>query len=238
MKKIINFIFWFLFASVSLYSLYLAFFYVDKYKIFIAEDGFIEYGSSLSWFVAAIFLLIFYLKNHHVRFRKRGLFHLALLMIFIVFCGEEISWGQRIFNLTTPEILSQINVQNEITLHNIGHISIFSNLFFIGNIVFFYFLKYFLSKGKFIKFEYDVIYPSKGSVVVFSLSLCVWLVVGIRFGTLGFHPYSFYAENYYTQMDDEIFEFLSAVSFLCYSLFDVLLGGKVVTNSSAPISIK
>ena len=35
-----------------------------------------------------------------------------------VFMGEEISWGQRIFDITPPEILEEINVQNEINLHN------------------------------------------------------------------------------------------------------------------------
>ena len=34
--------------------------------------------------------------------------------------GEEISWGQRIFDYPTPDILREINSQNEMTLHNIG----------------------------------------------------------------------------------------------------------------------
>jgi hypothetical protein len=33
--------------------------------------------------------------------------------------GEEISWGQRIFNFKTPELFREINVQHEFNIHNI-----------------------------------------------------------------------------------------------------------------------
>ena len=33
--------------------------------------------------------------------------------------GEEISWGQRIFNIATPETISQMNVQDETNIHNL-----------------------------------------------------------------------------------------------------------------------
>lgn len=41
---------------------------------------------------------------------------LALACFYVV--GEEISWGQRIFNLTTPEFFAAHNLQNETNLHN------------------------------------------------------------------------------------------------------------------------
>ena len=41
---------------------------------------------------------------------------LALACFYVV--GEEISWGQRIFNLTTPEFFETHNLQNETNLHN------------------------------------------------------------------------------------------------------------------------
>lgn len=54
---------------------------------------------------------------------KRGkkiaiLFLLTALGSFFVL-GEEISWGQRIFNIETPEALEEINTQGELTLHNL-----------------------------------------------------------------------------------------------------------------------
>jgi len=41
---------------------------------------------------------------------------LALACLFVV--GEEISWGQRIFNIATPEFFEAHNLQNETNLHN------------------------------------------------------------------------------------------------------------------------
>jgi hypothetical protein len=39
--------------------------------------------------------------------------------------GEEISWGQRIFGVATPEAVARINLQNELTIHNIGAVNEF-----------------------------------------------------------------------------------------------------------------
>ncbi len=62
--------------------------------------------------------------------------------------------------------------------------------------------------------------PNRFVTYIFLISLSIWVFVGIRFGTLGFHPFSFYAEKYYTQMDDEVFEFLAAYSFFAFSIMD------------------
>jgi len=218
-----------LFATLVIYVLYLTFFDATSYREFIDEDGFVEYGSALSWFFSALCVFVFYIRNYGFKIKFNNVYYLFIILIFIVFCGEEISWGQRVFHIETPKLLSEINVQNEITLHNIGHISIFSNLFFIGNLFFFYFLKKTKVKFKFLQ-RFDILCVSKRTILIFSVALIVWVIVGIRFGTLGFHPFSVYAENYYNQMDDEIFEFLSAISFLCYSFFDVLLSNRSVKS--------
>ena len=42
---------------------------------------------------------------------------LGIGMLLISF--EEISWGQRIFNVTPPDYFKQHNIQNEISLHNL-----------------------------------------------------------------------------------------------------------------------
>jgi hypothetical protein len=45
---------------------------------------------------------------------------LIFSMLTLVLALEEISWGQRIFAIATPDFIAQINVQNEITLHNLS----------------------------------------------------------------------------------------------------------------------
>jgi H+/Cl- antiporter ClcA len=38
--------------------------------------------------------------------------------VFIFGAGEEVSWGQRLFNLETPELFQKYNAQKETNIHN------------------------------------------------------------------------------------------------------------------------
>ncbi|EJF08030.1 pectate lyase [Pontibacter sp. BAB1700] len=53
-------------------------------------------------------------KSHKLR-----LVFSLLSIVFLIIALEEISWGQRIFNLETPDNIKAINVQDELNLHNI-----------------------------------------------------------------------------------------------------------------------
>ena len=99
-------------TAVSItYSLF--FLCADELTIVLfREDGFFE------WMTAALFLVssgIFFLTF----LRTKNVFLLGLAFIFIVGAGEEISWGQRLFNLNTPDWIQNVNVQQEINIHNL-----------------------------------------------------------------------------------------------------------------------
>ncbi|OKY74828.1 MAG: hypothetical protein BM485_11360 [Desulfobulbaceae bacterium DB1] len=49
------------------------------------------------------------------RFR---IFFTALALACLYVCGEEISWGQRLFDVATPDFFSRHNLQQETNLHN------------------------------------------------------------------------------------------------------------------------
>lgn len=49
----------------------------------------------------------------------------AWVLLMIVFTGEEISWGQRIFGFETPDWISATNKQNEFNFHNIATVDSF-----------------------------------------------------------------------------------------------------------------
>lgn len=88
------------------------------------EDGFFESVGAIGWFIASIFFFNIFWKdksgNNLVFLRtKRNLVFCLLGIFCFVACGEEISWGQRIFDLQTPEFLKKINRQGETNLHNI-----------------------------------------------------------------------------------------------------------------------
>ena len=80
----------------------------------IKEDGLLENSSALLYFTASVFFIILWKKT-----RFRNIWYLGFFLMFFLVAGEEISWGQRIFNLSTPESLVEINVQQETNFHNI-----------------------------------------------------------------------------------------------------------------------
>ena len=57
------------------------------------------------------------------RTEKRNYWYLLLALGTFFVAMEEISWGQRLLHLRTPELLRSINLQNEITIHNIRAIA-------------------------------------------------------------------------------------------------------------------
>jgi hypothetical protein len=77
-----------------------------------SEDGLFEYVTAVCFLTMAIFMIWQFL-------RTRNYYFLALTLVFVVGCGEEISWGQRIFGIETPESIAQKNIQGEINLHNL-----------------------------------------------------------------------------------------------------------------------
>ncbi len=79
--------------------------------------------TAILFFVSAIGFAIVLAKSEFLK--QRGtksayLMTLAWCLLMVVFAGEEISWGQRIFGFSTPDSLIEINRQSEFNIHNIG----------------------------------------------------------------------------------------------------------------------
>lgn len=89
------------------------------------EDGPIEGLGAIFALLGSVLLLTAYLgsSGHANRFLGRGternVWLLILAVLLFVWCGEEISWGQRIFGWPTPAFLSPLSAQNETNLHNL-----------------------------------------------------------------------------------------------------------------------
>lgn len=89
------------------------------------EDHFFETMGAIGFFVAAVFFFsgfLHALKPHMAGrvFWVKKLAYLGLALLFLFGAGEEISWGQRIFDVHTPDALNAINVQGETNIHNIA----------------------------------------------------------------------------------------------------------------------
>lgn len=89
------------------------------------EDSLYENTSAILFLLTAIAFLVLAIKPQYFRAKKskneypeRKYIWLLALLFFFAF-GEEISWGQRIFNFETPEAIKANNIQEEFNLHNL-----------------------------------------------------------------------------------------------------------------------
>ncbi len=87
-------------------------------KVFAKEDGPVE------WLTVLALVLSFIMCTHRViTLRKsKNMTFLAVWAFLALLCffaaGEEVSWGQRIFNIESSEFFKQNNAQQETNLHN------------------------------------------------------------------------------------------------------------------------
>jgi len=94
-----------------------------RYNLFFMflrkEDSIVEW---LQFIFIAISSVVSFLLHLHWKRKNKILsiiFFILALGLFLV-AGEEISWGQRIFNFQTPDEYKKLNTQGETTLHNYG----------------------------------------------------------------------------------------------------------------------
>ncbi len=88
--------------------------------LFGREDGVLENLTALYLFLLAlIFVAAFFLFPTTSLLLKLSYAGLALL--FFLGVGEEISWGERIFHWDDHNFIRGVNVQRELTLHNLKY---------------------------------------------------------------------------------------------------------------------
>lgn len=108
-------------------------------KSFAVEDGYIEWATVL----ALLLLASMFLKKFQHKANMKWFYLLFALACFFG-AGEEISWGQRIFDIRTPIGLEHMNVQRELTFHNLEvgdiHLSYVLELILFGTIILYFFL--------------------------------------------------------------------------------------------------
>ena len=86
------------------------------------EDGPIEWLSAIFYLVSAIGFLAAAWRSEFLRTRPEWWIRAMTLgwtVLMFAFFGEEISWGQRLLGIETPEWFATMNRQKETNLHNI-----------------------------------------------------------------------------------------------------------------------
>ncbi len=89
------------------------------YMSIIQEDSFVENTQFAAYFLASL-VAFFAGAGCLKQGRLLNGFSLLVFAALLMFIGmEEISWGQRLFSVNTPEWLRQRNIQEEINIHNL-----------------------------------------------------------------------------------------------------------------------
>jgi hypothetical protein len=88
-------------------------------EFYTKEDGFAEYGTAFLLFSSSILLISRFIKLQKYKKNLWKLGILAIALVFIFGAGEEISWGQRIFNIESSDYFKENNAQAETNLHNL-----------------------------------------------------------------------------------------------------------------------
>ena len=94
----------------------------EAYKWYTGEDRFAENIQVLLYLGAFVFAFIVFRQLLKMGERVLSVLYLVALLGLFFLIGEELSWGQRIFNWETPESFQEINKQGETTLHNIPEV--------------------------------------------------------------------------------------------------------------------
>ncbi len=104
---------------IWIFSLISSYLYPETFEYVVQEDGIIENLTAVVIFIAMCITgtRIFRLWKSKVWQWKVVMFGLLSLLIFAL--GEEISWGQRIFNIDSDPFFKENNTQGEMNIHNL-----------------------------------------------------------------------------------------------------------------------
>ena len=100
---------------------------IQSAKWLTKEDGPVETLGAIMFLISSVAFGLAYLRssssqNDHmgqIRLAKKNIFYLLLSFLFLLGFLEEISWGQRIFDIETPTAIAEVNRQQEINIHNL-----------------------------------------------------------------------------------------------------------------------
>lgn len=103
---------------------FIVFFYIirsqnwEQYTDLTKEDSYIEYFQAATYFAAAGITLFALISMRNLSwFQKICMIFFSLSILVIAL--EEISWGQRLLEIETPEYFLENNVQYEVSIHNL-----------------------------------------------------------------------------------------------------------------------
>lgn len=179
----------------------------------IEEDAILE-NISVGFYLVALGMTLALIARAKGRTLLRV--HLGVLaLLFLFVAGEEISWGQRIFGIETPEAIGALNVQNEMNFHNMWSTSVaqYAGLLVCAALLCFLpLLHRFHARSRRLLDAISFPVAPARIAMLWALGFGVFLLIGMHLGTTGVGPFSKWGRE--PDTDDEFFEFY--LSFLFF----------------------
>jgi hypothetical protein len=183
------------------------------FMYFLREDGWIE-NLTVVFLLASSGIAIYRALGYMKRKAPMAVFFWAMTaFLFFFAAGEEISWGQRIFGLETPDFFIDKNLQNETNLHNLEIKGFKVNKWIFSRLLFavmgFYLL---LLRPLVARFSFF-----RGLVAKFQVPLARWFYVFVLLGAaVVFSPINLLKKS-------ELIEFAFSLIFLLIFINPVLI---------------
>jgi len=92
---------------------------VPQFEKYVREDGMVEWMAIIGLVPAAIVCFYRFITLRRYKTWWFLLMVLGLGLLLVLFAGEEISWGQRIFGFSSTSYFAENNSQGETNLHNL-----------------------------------------------------------------------------------------------------------------------
>lgn len=185
------------------------------YDYLVSEDSITEYLQAVAYLASGVILIITGIRRSNAIDRlQKILFIVAGLGILLV-AMEEISWGQRLFGIKTPEWFQTHNIQNELSIHNLKPIQ--------KTIHFFYALTGFIFSFGWIPFRYNFKNTTlpPGIISIVRMLKPHWYLMTYFLPLFLFYTFLILTGSpgkYFTFNDQEITELLLSLGLLLYSL--------------------
>ena len=195
---------------------------LDTYILLVQEDAVVEYVQAFFYFLASIFSFLISIKFLKNKLTLLGVLY-GILTVGLLFVSlEEISWGQRIFNIENPDYFKQHNVQDEISFHNLDTVQ--SSLHKIYILVGFYGAFAWLFVRQFMSME-----KTKCSHIV-NFVVPNWFISSYFFSV--FLIYILIELHLIWWRYQEPVELLLSLGFLCFAIFNYIKLQGCLTGST------
>ena len=164
----------------------------DAFRYYVREDGPVEYATAFFLFAGSLVALCRAVTC------CRGKRHLPILtwsvlaFLFFFAAGDEISWGQRIFDLESGEFFLKHNKQEEINIHNLVvagksiNMIIFSRLVILAMLFYFIVFPLLVRKPGFIRnlvARFGLPLPSVRHIIIMGVSTVLIAVIAMAKGS-------------------------------------------------------